>query len=526
MKKIYLPLLFVLLSLQLQAQVNYSKDIAPIIYENCTTCHRPGEIGPMPLTNYDEVKNWGSMIQYVTEINYMPPWKADTKFSSFIGERTLTDAQKQMITDWVAAGSPQGDPNDEPLLPDFPTGSQIGTPDLVLSFAESYEHYGGNEDEYRVFVLPTGLTEDKDLDAIEIRPGNPAIVHHALFTYDTSGEAQNLDAQDQQYGYNGFGGFGINSVFDKQFPGYVPGQKPRRFPQGLAQKLPAGSDLLVQMHYAPIPFPENDSSTINIFFKDEPVQRYVQNYVMLPFGSVLTNGPFFIFPNTVKTFHGVYRTPIDVSIMAISPHMHLLGKDWNVYAVSPDKSDTLNLISIKDWDFNWQGTYNFKKFQVVKRNWEIHAYATYDNTSDNPLNPNNPPQLMSWGEKTTDEMFYLPISYVNYLPGDENIVFEDETTSVDGSVELVYPKNKLYPIYPNPSNGQITIGYQLARQGVISLSLVDQTGKLIQEMVNQQQQSAGNHQLSVDIEGIPSGVYYVNLKGQDFTVSEAVQLMR
>lgn len=526
MKKYYFLPLLIAFVLQANAQVNFSEHIAPIIYENCTTCHRPGEIGPMPLTNYDEVKNWASMIQYVTEINYMPPWKADTEFSNFIGERTLTDDQKQMITDWVTAGSPQGDPSLEPQLPDFPTGSQVGVPDLVLSFAENFEHYGGNQDEYRNFVLPTGLTENKDVDAIEIRPGNAAIVHHALFTYDVSGQARILDAQDSKYGYDGFGGFGVDAVFDKQFPAYTPGQKPRRYPQQMGQLLPAGADLLVQMHYAPTPFPEYDSSTINIFFKDEPVERYVQNYVMLPFGNVLTNGPFVIPPNGTKTFHGVYRAPTDISLVSIFPHMHLLGKDWKVYAVSPNKADTINLVSIDDWDFNWQGNYNFKKFMVVKRNWEIHAYATYDNTASNPLNPNNPPAWMGWGENTTDEMFYLAVAYVNYQDGDENVVLEDVTTSTEDGPELVYPETKLYPIYPNPTDGNIRIGYQLASSGYTTLNLMDSQGKLIRKLIDNQFIALGNHSIDVNMNEFPQGIYYVNLNGKDFNITEGVSLIK
>ncbi len=525
MKKILLlPILF-LFFLSTEAQVNYSEHIAPIIYNNCTTCHRDGEIGPMPFTNYDEVKNWASMVQYVTEIKYMPPWKANPKFSNFIGERTLTDDEINLITEWVANGSPQGDPSLEPPLPDFPTGSQVGTPDLVLSFSEAFQHNGNNEDEYRIFVLPTGLTEDKDIDAIELRAGNPKIVHHALFTYDNSGEAQQLDSNDPDYGYDGFGGFGIDGVFDKQFPGYVPGQKPRRFPQGLGQKLPANSDLLIQMHYAPVPIAQTDSSSVNIFFKNEPVERYVQNYVMLPFASTLTNGPFVIFPNAVKTFHGVYKVPFKASLISISPHMHLLGRDWTVYSISPS-GDTTNLINIEDWDFNWQGNYNFKKFIVVEAGSEIHAYATYDNTSNNPLNPNDPPELVSWGEKTTDEMYYLPFSYVPYRSGDENIVFDDGTTSVDGEIELIHPENKLYPIYPNPSGGEITIGFLLAKADHITVNLVDISGKILKQIISNQWHTAGTHQMEVQAGNLPTGTYFINVIGSQFSKSETFNITR
>lgn len=178
-----------------QAQVTYSEHIAPIIYNNCTSCHRQGEIGPMSFTNYNEVVAWAGMIQYTTEIRYMPPWQPDKTYSSFIGEKGLTDAEIQLIKDWVNAGVPQGDPALEPPLPVFPSGSQLGTPDLVLEMSESYFIEGNNTDDYRVFVLPTGLTQDKEIAAVEFRPGNSRAVHHALMAYEVNGAAAAQDAQ-------------------------------------------------------------------------------------------------------------------------------------------------------------------------------------------------------------------------------------------------------------------------------------------------------------------------------------------
>ncbi|RMG80839.1 MAG: cytochrome c, partial [Bacteroidetes bacterium] len=349
--RVHLFLAF-LMPVILSAQPTFSEDIAPILYDNCTTCHRAGEIGPFPLESYEDAAAYAPMIKYVTGIRYMPPWKPDPDFSEFMGERRLTDQQIQLIADWADAGAPQGDPALAPDPPVFPTGSVIGTPDLVLSMKEAYHHEGDMMDEYRVFVLPTGLTEDKEVAAVELRPGNRKIVHHALFTYDDTGQAKALDDATPEYGYQAFGGFGVDEVFDRQFPGYVPGARPPFFQEGMGQRLPAGSDFLVQMHYAPVATDEVDSSSINIFFKKEPVTRFVEQYVMLPFWGTLTNGPFWIQPNQVKTFHGVYKVPTKVSILGIFPHMHLLGQDWTVYIVHAN-GDTTNLISIPDWDFNW-----------------------------------------------------------------------------------------------------------------------------------------------------------------------------
>jgi len=525
MKKILLAFTLMFLLNSVEAQVNYSEHIAPIIYENCTTCHRQGEIAPFPLEGYEDAAAYASMIKYVTGIRFMPPWKADRDFSEFLGERYLTDDEIQMIADWADAGAPQGNPDLAPPVPNFPDGSAVGTPDLVLSFAESYVHEGNMQDDYRIFVLPTGLTEDQDIAAIEMRPGNSKIVHHALMAYDDSGQGQFNDDQTPEYGYDGFGGFGVNGVFDKQFPGYVPGQRPRFFQNGLGQILPAGSDLLVQMHYAPFPTTETDSSSINIFFKDEPVERYVEQFVMLPFGGVLTNGPFTLPANTVKTFHGVVEIPEKTSLIGVGPHMHLLGQDWTVYLISP-QGDTTNLVSIPEWDFNWQGGYWFKKFIVMEAGSEIHAYATYDNTADNPLNPNNPPQFVTWGEGTEDEMYYLPLIFVPYQAGDEDILFDDNMTSTEGDFNLVTPENKMYPIFPNPATDEIILGFSLANRDKIDIQIVDLQGRMVKSISQQQLYLSGYHQVNTRVDDLPNGIYLVNVKGEGFSISEKISVAK
>ncbi|MEM6378570.1 MAG: cytochrome c, partial [Bacteroidota bacterium] len=234
------------------AQINFSEHIAPIIYDNCTSCHRQGEVGPMPLTSYEEVSSWAPMIEYVTAIKYMPPFPPDETYSHFLYEKSLTNEQIQMIADWVDAGTPQGDPSLEPPLPTFPTGSQIGTPDLVLTMKEAHTITGNNQDDYRVFVLPTGFTEDKEIAAIEFRPGNKRAVHHVLFAYDLSGKAAALDDATPEYGYYSFGDFGVEDVFNSTW-GYVPGTSPLVYPEGIGEIIPAGADLLIQVHYAPLP---------------------------------------------------------------------------------------------------------------------------------------------------------------------------------------------------------------------------------------------------------------------------------
>lgn len=513
-----------LLAVPVSGQITFTKDIAPIIYNNCTQCHRPNEIGPFPMTKYDEIIDWASTIRYVTAIRYMPPWKADPAYSRFLGERFLTQEQIDLIAAWVDQGTPYGNASEEPPLPDFPTGSQIGTPDLVLHMDESYHHYGGNEDEYRVFVLPTGLTEDKQISTVELRPGNRGIVHHALFTYDNTGAAKMMDDQDPGYGYDGFGGFGIDGWWDKMLPGYVPGQKPIEYPEGLGQILPAGSDLLMQVHYGPKPFAETDSSTVNIFFKKEPVTRQVENFIFVPFAPLITNGPFVINPNSVKTFHCQFTTPVKISVFAIWPHCHLLGREYEVYAISA-AGDTTNLIRIPDWDFNWQGSYNFKKFMVLDPGTTIHVYATYDNTVNNPSNPNDPPAFVTWGEKTTDEMLFLPISYVFYQTGDENVVFEDGTVAVEDP-DLRFARHYLAPPVPNPAKEEVYVNFILEQPDHISLRVLDLRGNVVRTLMSDQWMAGGSHTEKLEMSQWPAGTYFVQMMGTNFTQAQKLTVVR
>jgi hypothetical protein len=504
--------------------VTFTKDIATIIYNNCTNCHRPNEIGPFPMTNYEEIQPWAPMIKYVTSIRYMPPWKADPHYSRFIGERVLTEEQIALIAEWADNGAPYGNASEEPELPDFPTGSQIGTPDLVLHMSESYRHYGGNEDEYRVFVFPTGLTEDKQVSTLELRPGNKKVLHHALFAYDVTGTAKAMDDADPNYGYDGFGGFGIDEAMTNMFPGYVPGQKPVPYPKGLGQILPANSDLLMQVHYGPSPIETQDSSTINIFFKKEPVERQVQNLIFLPIPQFQVSDLFLMPPNSVKTFHCQFTTPLKVSVFAIWPHAHLLNKSYEVYAVHPN-GDTTNLIRIPDWDFNWQGVYSLKKFEVLEPGTTIHVYATYDNTTNNPNNPNSPPAWVTWGEKTTDEMLFLPINYVLYKTGDEDIVFEEEVTGIHDP-EVRFVNHYLAPIIPNPATDEISINFVLEHSDHITLRILDMQGNVVRNVASSEWTSAGAHLHNENVSDWPSGAYFVQMLGTNFTQAQKMVISR
>jgi len=490
----------------LPAQITFSEHIAPIIYNNCTSCHREGEIGPFPLTNYNEVASWGQMIEYVTQIGYMPPWKPDPSYSTFVGEKGLTPQELQLISDWVDAGSPQGDPSLEPPLPVFPTGSQLGTPDLVLEMSQDYVIEGNNEDDYRVFVIPTGLTEDKEIAAVEFRPGNTKAVHHALLAYETNGIAANMDAQEPGYGYEAFGGFGV--PIQGNFTGYTPGIQSVFFPEGIGATLPAGADLLMQIHYAPLPTNESDRSLVNIFFKDndDPIVREVQRAPITPMN---LDGGFLSFqipPEEVVSFHGTEDIEEDISLLSVYPHSHYLGKDWELYAVTPG-NDTLHIIRINEWDFNWQGAYTFKNMLKIPAGSVMHIYATYDNTSSNPYNPSNPPQTVRWGEGTADEMYLVGTTFVPYQEGDEDIVIGgDLTTDI-----VPFEAASEIRLAPNPATGKVNLSYTLEGTRDLYIGLFDMQGSLVRKLAKGENFSPGIHDMTFDVQDLAAGVYAVRI---------------
>jgi hypothetical protein len=522
MKVHFFTLLLMFTAYSASAQVTYASEIAEIIYTNCSTCHRSGEIGPMALTNYEEVKSWGTMIEYVTENRIMPPWQPNPDYSSFLGENYLTDEEIQKISDWVENGMLQGNPAEEPPFPDFPDGSTLGEPDLVLEMAEEWLHEGNFEDDYRYFVLPTNLPEDKIIKAVEFRPGNPKIVHHALVFEDLSGDAAANDAATPEYGFDGFGSFsnsGPASILEqKQFPGYVPGQKPIRYPDGVGQVLHAGADIVLQLHYAPWPVDESDKSKINIFFMDEDeevLERQLYSEIMVPIEPYVSQ-TFIIPANTIKEFHGTYTVPVDVSLVNIAPHMHLLGKHWEIWMEKPG-GEIVNLINIPEWDFNWQGSYYFDRYMVAPAGTVIHAVASYDNTSTNPNNPSNPPQFVSWGEGTTDEMFYLPIGFVFYQPGDEDIVFGNPTSTSDLRLN---DGSMVYPVKPNPVSDHSLIGFHLTKGQPLNISIFDTNGKLVRVLREGEFFNMGEHHVDMSTRQLNAGVYFIQIEGTDLLMTQ------
>ena len=477
------------------AQVTYHADIAPIIHNACAECHRAGEIGPMPFTTYDEVAAYGSFIEYVTSIGYMPPWTPDADYSHFVGERVLTAEEVETISAWVDADMPEGNPDDNPGLPSFPEGSQIGEPDLVFSMPEPFTHAGNMSDQYQVFVMPTGSDEDIHVRALEVRPGNGAIAHHAILGVDIEGTAQFLDSQDPAPGYESFGDFGFEA-YENFFGGWVPGTQTVVYPEGIGRVIPANSDLLIQMHYGPTSVEGVDQTEVNVFLTDSPIEREVTTGIMGPW---TLGEPFFIPANQVKTFHGEYNIPVDLSFISIVPHCHLVGVSWEVFATGPGDLDTIPLISIPAWDFNWQGFFTFPYMTKVPAVYTLHGIATYDNTANNPFNPSDPPAMVQYGDHTEDEMFFVFFDYVLYADGDEDISLE---TPLLSSVEPMERRAPGVRVHPNPASSKVQVLVHPEFVGT-PWALADLGGRVMSEGVFH----SGNDRIL--LEDLSEGVYFL-----------------
>ncbi len=383
----------------------YHRDIAPIVYANCTGCHRPGESAPFPLTNYAEVSRRAKTIQTVVGDRYMPPWHANPETTQFLDVRRLDDGQIATLDRWIAAGKPEGDPADAPPFPSFTEGWQLGEPDLVLTMEAAYEVPAEGRDIYRNFVLPLDLPEDKWIKAIELRPSARSVVHHSLYFLDSTGKARTLDGKDGKPGFNGMG-FRTGSAIGA----YVPGATPRRLPADLALPLPKGADLVLSTHFHPSGKAEREQTTVGLYFADAPPSRKLQSIQVPPnFG----RGAGIDIPPGEKDYRieDSFSLPVDVEAWFVSGHAHYLCETMLMIATLPDGSEKI-LLDIPDWDLDWQDTYHFAEPVVLPAGTVLKSVITYDNSSGNPDNPTNPPVRVKWGEQSTDEMGSITLSGV------------------------------------------------------------------------------------------------------------------
>ena len=387
-------------------RVTFSETIAPIVYANCVTCHRPGEAAPFSLITYNDVSKRAPIIATVTRSRYMPPWHAAHGYGEFADERRLTDAQIAAIGEWVKQGMPEGDPAKLPKLPQFPEGWHLGKPDLIVEMPAAYDLPASGPDIYRNFVVPTHLTEDKWVRAVEFRPSARKVVHHVLFAYDASGRAAKLDGVDGRPGFGGMSAIGISGGGGAgnagSLGGWAVGATPAFLSPGVALPLPKGSDIVLQMHFHLTGKPESEKSVVGIYFADKAPERRLfplQAPALFGFGAGID------IPAGEKkyTIEDSLTVPVDVKAFSVSSHAHYVAKEMKATATLPDGT-TQPILWIPDWDFSWQDRYTYKTPVLLPKGTRIDVRLTYDNSEGNPRNPSDPPKRVNWGEQSFDEM--------------------------------------------------------------------------------------------------------------------------
>jgi Copper type II ascorbate-dependent monooxygenase, C-terminal domain len=374
----------------------YALEVSRIVQKHCQECHRKGQVGPFPLETYEQARKRAGDIAAVTAERSMPPWKAVTGFGKkFQHDRSLAPADIATLAAWARADAPLGDPADLPPPASFAEGWALGAPDLVLEIPEPYSIPATGGDIYRCFVLATSLPTDVYISAIEYRPDNRRVVHHMLGWVDVSGAARKKDAGDPGPGYSCFAGPEVQ--YHGDFGGWSVGRDPARLPDGVGYSLPRGADVILQIHYHPNGKPETDRSRIGLHLARTPIKQTVHRPFAYNAGLLLLPGKSNI---EVKAS---WTVPVDLVALAVTPHMHKIGRDMAMMVTYPDgRSD--DLIKIADWDFGWQNTYFFETPLDLPKGSVLKVVAHYDNSSSNPHNPNKPPKLVMWGPATTDEM--------------------------------------------------------------------------------------------------------------------------
>ena len=391
----------------------FSKDVAPILYKNCVTCHRPGEIAPMSLITYDDVKQYRSEIKEEVGAGHMPPWHANAPDGTFLNERRLSAADKNTIMKWADAGGPQGDPKDMPALPKFTEGWQLGQPDVILEMDKAFPVPAKGEIPYEYFYLPTNFKEPKWIKSIEVRPGVRAAVHHVLVFYRSEPDQQQpavlrLNRAQMQTPPPVFGAAPPRAPMtagerQRLISTYAPGTNPQVMPEGTALRLEANGAIELQMHYTAFGTAAEDKTKIGIIFDKNPAPREVRPQQFF-------NAQLQLAPGAKDV-----RVDADVSFVAnttlwgIFPHTHLRGTKW-LYVLELADGTKKTILDVPGYDFHWQTYYMFKQPLEIPAGSKLVSSAWYDNSADNPANP-DPKATVRWGDQTWDEMQYTGLMY-------------------------------------------------------------------------------------------------------------------
>jgi len=387
-------------------QITYEEHIAPLLSDRCAMCHHPDGSAPFSLMTYDDAKRHARQIATVTRSRFMPPWKVDPGDGPFIGQHPLSDAEIDLVERWVEQGAPGtsveatsrgGETGAGPIPPrGWTAGWQLGTPDLVVSLTEPYRLAGEGSDVFRIFVLPIPVDRERYVRGLEFRPGNPKVVHHANIRVDRTPASRALDEADPGPGYTGLIARSAGYP-DGHFLGWTPGQVAPLVPEDLSWRLAPGTDLVVEIHMQPSGKQEVVQPSVGFYFGDRPPTR---TPVMLRLGRQTIDIPA---GERHYTITDSYVLPVDVQVLALQPHAHYRLREALGEAKLPDGTSK-QLLRIKDWDFRWQHVYRYVAPLELPRGTTLSMRYTYDNSPDNPRNPEHPPKRARWGQRSADEM--------------------------------------------------------------------------------------------------------------------------
>ncbi len=380
-----------------EGAVTYSKQVSRILQKNCQECHRPGQIGPMPLLTYDDAAAWSDTIREVIEEKRMPPWHADPRFGKFANDRSLPKEDRDALLAWIEGGTPKGDAKDLPPARQYPEGWQFGKPDVVFSmpkpFAVPAETPPGGVP-YQYISIPTNFTEDKWVRAAEVHPGAPDVIHHAIVFIVPKGELFRPDAP--------------GSVLC----GMAPGEMPLSLPPGFAKKIPAGASFIFQMHYTPNGKARMDQTEVGLIFAAEPPKHRMLTKPVHPTKFITRFDKIPAGADNYK-IETEYTFKEDAHLSAFMPHMHLRGKDF-LYEVTYPNGKTETLLSVPHYQFGWQTLYRCTEPIPMPKGTKLHCVAHFDNSAKNPNNP-DPKKDVFWGDQTWEEMM---IGWIDYFVDD------------------------------------------------------------------------------------------------------------
>jgi hypothetical protein len=366
--------------------LTFNKDVAPVMYKNCVSCHRSGEIAPMSLVTYKEVRPWARAIREKVVNRQMPPWHADPHYGEWDGDRRLSQKEIDTIVAWVDGGANEGNPKDLLAPPKFPSGWQIGEPDVIFQMPTEFTVPAEGAVPYQYFTVPTNFKEDRYVTAMEARAGNLSVVHHAVIYIREPGTQLGQGRGSSKRFDIGAGILGALS----------PGMTPFKAQPGSAKLIKAGSELVFQMHYTPNGKAEKDRSYVGLKFAKGPVTRVINTTAAFEIRFVIPAGA------SNHEIKASYEFEEDAQVVSFMPHMHLRGKDVIYRAYYPDGRSEV-LLSVPRYDFNWQVYYYPKKPLLMPKGTRIEAVAHYDNSTNNALNP-DPTKDVRFGEQTWDEM--------------------------------------------------------------------------------------------------------------------------